>query len=84
MENLWLKSHNIILDMKVGDFYETGDHRVSVIKRTPHRIHFSNGYVVTISKSSYGFYHLMGKKVNQILRDMEGYLVFLKHSQTLT
>jgi hypothetical protein len=79
MENLWLKVHHIILNMKVGEFYLTGGHKVSVIKRTPMRIHFSNGDIVTIKKSHYGFYHLVGKRVNQILRDMEGYSVFLKH-----
>lgn len=79
MENLWIKSHETILDMKVGDFYLSGGRKVSVIKRTPMRIHFSNGDIVTIKKSKFGFYHLVGKNVNQILRDMEGYFVFLKH-----
>jgi hypothetical protein len=79
MENLWLKSHHIVLDMKVGDFYLSGGHKVSVIERTKMRIRFSNGNLITIKNSQYGFYHLVGKNVNQILRDIEGQLVFLKH-----
>lgn len=79
MENLWMKSHHIILDMKVGDFYHSGGQQVTVTRRTPNRIYFSNGNIVTIKKSHYGFTHLVGKNVNQILRDIEGYLVFLKH-----
>lgn len=79
MENLWMKSHHLILDMKVGDFYVSGGGQVSVTRRTPKRIHFSNGNIVTIKESRYGFVHLTGKNVNQILRDIEGYLVFLKH-----
>lgn len=78
-----MKSHHIILDMKVGDFYMSGGGQVSVVKRTPKRIYFSNGNIVTIKKSQYGFYHLVGKNVNQILRDIEGYLVFLKHDPLL-
>ena len=78
MENLWTKAHQFILDSKVGDFYSSGGEVVSVIRRTPKRIYFSNGKVVTISKYD-NFFHLTGKSVMQILRDIEGYLVFLKH-----
>lgn len=83
MENLWLKAHHTILDMKVGDLYHSGGHEVTVVKRTPHRIYFSNGDVITIKKSYHGFYHLTGKNVNQILRDIEGHFVFLKHDSLL-
>lgn len=84
MENLWRKSHRFILDSKVGDFYETGGEKVLVIKRTPHRIHFSNGNIVTIQKSkSGGFFYFNGKKINQTLRDIEGYFLFLIHSSRL-
>ena len=82
MENLWLKAHQTILGFKVGDFYMSGDVVVSVVKRTPMRIYFSSGDIITIKKSQYGFYYLVGKNVNQILRDIEGFFVFLVHSST--
>lgn len=79
MENLWTKAHKFILDSKVGDFYLSGGDKVSVIKRTPKKIHFSNGNTVTITKSKFGFFHLTGRKVDQILRDIEGYFLYLVH-----
>lgn len=79
MENLWTKAHKFILDSKVGDFYMEGDKKVSVVRRSPKRIYFSNGELVTIRKSECGFYHLVGRRVDQILRDIEGYFIFLKH-----
>ena len=80
MENLWHKAHQFIIDSKVGDFYLKGDEKVSVIKRSAKRIHFSDGRVVTITKSkTYGFEYFVGKNVNQILRDIEGYFVYLIH-----
>lgn len=82
MENLWTKAHQFILDCKIGDYYMSGGDKVSCIKRTPMRIYFSNGYCITIKKSKYGFYHLVGKRVDQILRDIEGYLIFLIHLNT--
>lgn len=64
----------------VGDFYLKGDEKVSVIKRSAKRIHFSDGRVVTITKTkTYGFEYFVGKNVNQILRDIEGYFVYLIH-----
>lgn len=78
MENLWLKAHQFILDCNIGDFYMVGDQKVSVVRRSPKRIYFSNGELITIKKSEGGFYHLGGRRVDQILRDIEGYFVFLK------
>lgn len=79
MENLWTKANHTLVTMKVGDFYLSGGKKVSVIKRTPMRVYFSNGDIVTIKKSKFGFYYLVGKNVNQILRDIEGYFLFLIH-----
>ena len=79
MENLWKKSHQFILDSNIGDYYMSGDKKVSVVRRSPKRIYFSNGELITIKKSSTGFYYLSGRNVNQVLRDIEGYFLFLKH-----
>ncbi len=79
MENLWTKAHQFILDCNIGDYYMYGDKKVSVVRRSPKRIYFSNGDLITIKKSEHGFYHLSGRNVNQVLRNIEGYFVFLKH-----
>jgi len=79
MENMWIKSHQFLLDMSVGDFYLSGGVKHSVIKRTKKKIWFDNGYFVQLTKSKeYGFLYLKGKNVNQILRDIEGYLIYMK------
>jgi len=81
MENLWTKAHQFILDSKEGDFYMVGDKKVSVVRRSPKRIYFSNGELVTIKESKGGdFFYLYGRNVNQVLRDIEGYLLYLIHS----
>jgi len=79
MENLWIKSHKFITDSKVGDFYFSGGRKNTVTKRTPKRIHFSDGSIITISKAG-DFLHLKGKNVNQILRDIEGYFIHNIHA----
>lgn len=81
MENLWKKAHQFIMDSRVGDFYMVGDKKVSVVRRTPKRIYFSNGELVVLKKTKCGsFYFLSGKQIDRILRDIEGYFVYLIHS----
>lgn len=80
MENLWIKAHQFILNSQIGQYYETSEGKISVIKRTPKRVYFSNGVIVTISKSKHGFYHFTGKNVNQTLRDIEGYFIYMIHN----
>jgi hypothetical protein len=79
MESLWLKAHHVILDMKVGDMFSSGGRTIMCMKRTPQRIYLSNGNCITI-KHSDNFYYLSGKHVNQILRDIEGFLAYKIHS----
>jgi len=80
MENLWTKAHQFILDSKEGDFYMIGDKKVSVVRRSPKRIYFSNGELVTVKESKdKKFFYLHGRNVNQVLRDIEGYLLYLIH-----
>ena len=78
MENLWTKAHQFILDSQIGDYYMLGDKKILVVRRSPKRIYFSNGELVTIKKIGDSFY-LSGRNINQVLRDIEGYLLFLKH-----
>jgi hypothetical protein len=80
MENLWTKAHQFILDCKIGDFYISGDKKVSVVRRSPKRIYFSNGELITIRKSDHGFYYLSGRNLDNVLRDIEGYFLYKIHS----
>lgn len=80
MENLWNKAHQFILDSKIGDFYMQGDKKVSVVRRTPKRIYFSNGELISIKKSKDDFIYLSGRNIDQVLRDIEGYFLYLIHS----
>lgn len=79
MENLWIKSHQFILDSKVGDYYIIGDNKISIVRRTKSTIYFSNGDIVGIRKLGFGRFYLHGKKINQILDNIEEYLVSLIH-----
>lgn len=92
MENsLWVKAHNFLFDMKVGDSYKTArDSSVECIKRTLTKIYLSNGIIIHIKKLN-GFYYLDSKSVvrhnksypivNQVLKDIEGYLIYKIHSK---
>jgi hypothetical protein len=84
MENLWLKAHHFILDSKVDDFYMSGDKKVSVVKRSPKRIYFSNGEIIsmkTVKGNVHDFFYLSGKNINNVLRDIEGYFIYKIHSK---
>jgi hypothetical protein len=84
MENLWLKSHHFILDSKVGDFYLSGDKKVSVVRRSPKRIYFSNGNLIsikTVKDDNHDFFYLSGRNIDNVLRDIEGYFIYKIHSK---
>lgn len=84
MENLWTKAHQFILNSVEGDFYMDGDKKVSIIKRSPKRIYFSDGTLISIKKSkSNEFFYFSGKNVNQVLRNIEGYFLMLIHSRNI-
>ncbi len=73
-QDLWIEAHKFIFNISVGDSY--GVEKIYCTKRTKNRIYFSNGSTITIKKIGNSFY-LFGKNVNQILRDIEGYMVYL-------
>jgi hypothetical protein len=87
--DLNLQANLFIYDAKVGDFYLSGGNKVEVTKRTEKRIHFSNGVTVTIKTLPNGMIYLSSKSVvrnnksypvvGQMIRDIEGYLLYLIH-----
>jgi hypothetical protein len=89
--DLNLQANLFIYDAKVGDFYLSGGNKVEVIKRTKKRIHFSNDVIVSIKTLSNGMKYLSSKSVvrnnkpypvvGQMIRDIEGYLLYLIHSK---
>jgi hypothetical protein len=72
----FIESEKFLLNLTVGEGYNN----VTVVKRTPNRIYLSNDKIVHIKKGN-GFKYLdaKGLSIKQILRDIEGYLVYLKH-----
>jgi hypothetical protein len=87
--DLNLQANLFIYDAKVGDFYLSGENKIEVTKRTEKRIHFSNGVTVTIKTLPNGMIYLTSKSVvrnnksypvvGQMIRDIEGYLLYLIH-----
>jgi len=87
--DLNLQANLFIYDAKVGDFYLSGGNKIEVTKRTEKKIHFSNGVIVTIKTLPNGMLYLTSKSVvrknkpypvvGQMIRDIEGYLLYLIH-----
>jgi len=87
--DLNLQANLFIYNAKVGDFYLSGGNKVEVTKRTEKRIHFSNGVIITIKTLPNGMIYLTSKSVvtnnksypvvGQMIRDIEGYLLYLIH-----
>lgn len=79
--NLNLEANKFIFELNVGEGYNT----TIVTKRTKKRIYFSDGKIVHIKTLSNGHQYLDSKVdskgypiINQILRDVEGWLVYKK------
>ena len=77
--------------MQAGDSYNTGlDNEVSCLKRTGSAIHLSNGLVIRKKTLSDGSFYLDSKSrrignrnypaINQVIRDIEGFLVYKIHA----
>jgi hypothetical protein len=91
--NLNLQANLFVYEAKVGDFYLSGGDKVEVLKRTEKRIHFSNGVIVTIKTLPNGMIYLTSKSVvrnnksypvvGQMIRDIEGYLIYKNLTKTL-
>jgi len=88
-----VEANRFIYGSKVGDFYMVGQDKIDVVKRTPKRIHFSNGVVVSIRTLSNGMNYLSSRSVvshnksypivDQMIRDIEGYLIYKIHSSQI-
>jgi len=70
----FIQSEKFLLSLNVGEGYND----VVLTKRTKKRIYLSNGNIVHI-KNGGEFLYLDGKYINQILRDIEGYMIYLIH-----
>jgi hypothetical protein len=80
-----------IYNGKVGDYYLSGEEKVEITKRTLKRIHFSNGVIVSIKTLPNGMIYLTSRSVvrhnkpypvvGQMIRDIEGYLLYKIHSK---
>lgn len=87
------QANEFIFNSKVGDFYLKSGEKNIVTKRTKNRIYFSDGTIIHIKKLSNGILYLDSKSVirnnrsypvvNQVLRDIEGYLLYKIHSKSL-
>jgi len=66
------ESEKYLLVLGIGGGYNN----IVVIKRSNKRIYLSDGSIVHI-KDCGKFKYLDGRNINQILRDIEGYLVYL-------
>ena len=87
--NTWNEANKFLYLMKVGDYYMTdSETKIECVKRTTKKIYLSNNIIITIKKiTDYGLYFSSksvrrGNKnypvVNQVLMDIEGYLVYKK------
>lgn len=91
--NLNLEANLFIYEAKVGDFYLSGGDKVEVLKRTEKRIYYSNNVIVSIKKLPNGMKYLSSKcvvrnnrsypVVDQMIRDIEGYLIYKNLTKTL-
>ena len=79
--DLNVEANKFLFELNVGEGYNN----VVVNKRTKKRIYLSNGTIVHIKTLENGLLYLDSKLnsksypvINQILRDIEGYLVYKK------
>jgi hypothetical protein len=91
--NLNLQANLFVYEAKVGDFYLSGGDKVEVLKRTEKRIYFSNNVIVSIKTLPNKMIYLTSKSVvrnnksypivGQMIRDIEGYLIYKNLTKTL-
>ena len=67
-----------LISLNIGEGYND----IIVTNRTKKRIYLSDGNIIHI-KCGGNFKYLDGKRINQILRDIEGFLIYKTHSSFL-
>ena len=82
--NLNLQANLFLYNGKVGDYYLSGGQRIEITRRTKKRIYLSSGIIVSIKTLWDKSLYLDSKKINQVLRDIEGYLIYKIHSNEKT
>lgn len=90
--DLNLKANLFLYEGKVGDYYLSGGKKVEITKRTNKRIYLSSGFIISIKKLNNNLIYLDSKSVirnnksypilHQVLRDIEGYLLYRIHSKS--
>ena len=88
IDDMWILAHKYLLDMNVGDYYMTSTtDKVECTTRKKSKIKLSNGLQVTVKKSGDMVYLTSGSfrcknrsynRIDGILRDVEGYLIWKK------
>lgn len=90
--DLNLQANLFLYEGKVGDYYLSGGKKIEIIKRTNKRIYLSLGVIINIKKLTDNTTYLDSKSVkhknhsypivHQVLRDIEGYLIYKIHSKS--
>ena len=72
----WLEAHKFLLNLKIGEGFGPDDNKITLIKKTKKTLSLSDKKIIHIKKVD-NFFYLDGKHINQILRNIEGYIVYL-------
>lgn len=86
---MWNEAHRFLLDMKPGDFYMAGETKIECQKRTDKKIWLSDGTIIRLRPLDNDSFYLTSNRwvkvrnrsynrIENILRDVEGYLIYLK------
>jgi hypothetical protein len=88
--DMFTKAHLFLYYIKEGEGYNVStDQEVICIKRTKKRIYLSNGVIIHLKERNGMMYFASGSIIrgykryeilNQILRDIEGFLIYKLHS----
>lgn len=88
--DMYTKAHMVLYYIKEGEGYKTStDTEVKCVKRTKKKIYLSNGVIVHLKEKNGMLYFASGSIIrgykryeylNQVLRDIEGWLIYKLHA----